>query len=118
MHVEDVGQAHIDLRAGMFMDLFGYYVNILAVVFSAIFMFFKIVGGRYRHHGHGNHGPAYADDIEKTLLNHHSRASSTNNNSDNTFLFVEDKDAKTGKDCVVVEHIEHADTGTLAPTQP
>ncbi|EJF56633.1 hypothetical protein DICSQDRAFT_129956 [Dichomitus squalens LYAD-421 SS1] len=31
---------------GIFMDLFGYYVNISAICFAALFMFFKIVSGR------------------------------------------------------------------------
>ncbi|KAI1794748.1 hypothetical protein LXA43DRAFT_882989, partial [Ganoderma leucocontextum] len=45
---------------GIFMDLFGYYVNIVAICFAALFMFFKIVGNRIdsqsrteaHHHSH------------------------------------------------------------------
>ncbi|KAM5538578.1 hypothetical protein V8D89_007607 [Ganoderma adspersum] len=35
---------------GIFMDLFGYYVNIVAICFAALFMFFKIIGGRVDNH--------------------------------------------------------------------
>ncbi|RPD62869.1 hypothetical protein L227DRAFT_609413 [Lentinus tigrinus ALCF2SS1-6] len=92
---------------GMFMDLFGYYVNILAIVFSAMFMFFKIVGGRYR--GHRVHGHSDSD-VESTWFDH----SASSAEKPNAFLLTTIDNVKIEKVCATVEHIEHADAESPA----
>lgn len=89
------------------MDLFGYYVNILAIVFSAMFMFVKIIGGRHRRGDH--HGRV--GDVESTLLNHASDVPSSGDTHNGILLTAAD-DVKTdlGKVCATISHIEHADT--------
>ncbi|RPD77352.1 hypothetical protein L226DRAFT_458777, partial [Lentinus tigrinus ALCF2SS1-7] len=95
---------------GMFMDLFGYYVNILAIVFSAMFMFFKIVGGRYR--GHRGHGHSESD-VESTWFDHSSNAASSAEKP-NALLLTTIDNVKIEKVCATVEHIEHADAESPA----
>ncbi len=51
------------------MDLFGYYVNILAVVFSAMSMFLEIIGSRHRRQLSRRHA-----DVEDVSLDQHSRS--------------------------------------------
>ncbi|TFK85731.1 hypothetical protein K466DRAFT_494170, partial [Polyporus arcularius HHB13444] len=88
---------------GIFMDLFGYYVNILAVVFSAMFMFFKIIGSPTR----GHIGQRHADDVENASPAQHLDDASCN--EQNVFRLTAERVARSEKDCADIQYVEHFD---------